>query len=50
MEDRLQTFWLLIVSAISKLTIVEIHNANASGVKKWPLPSVRSKYSNITTN
>ena len=27
-----------------------IDGANASGVKKWPLPSVRSEYSNITAN
>ena len=27
-----------------------IDGANASSVKKWPLPSVRSKYSDITTN
>ena len=27
-----------------------IDDANVSGVKKWPLPSVRSKYSNITAN
>ena len=27
-----------------------IDGANASGVKKCPLPSVRSKYSNITKN
>ena len=27
-----------------------IAGANASGVKKWPLPSVHSKYSNITAN
>ena len=27
-----------------------IDGVNASGVKKWPLPSVRSKCSNITAN
>ena len=37
-------------STWKRYTNFPIDGANASGVKKWPLSSVRSKYSNMTAN
>ena len=41
---------VFVVSTWKRYKNFPIDGTNASGVKKWPLPSVQSKYSNITAN
>ena len=37
-------------STWKRYKIFPIDGAKASAIKKWPLPSVDSKYSNVTAN